>query len=455
MNALPHEVFLLIFSYLPSRTDLLNLRLACKSLSRLLAPRVFSSLTFWLESSSLDDLLSISQQPAIAYYVKHLTCSFHRFFEEKTPSETAYLHELCWNVFTDNRHYGMQTYQSVSELAKVKGLDYSVERLEEGYRNYCWYLARQNAALKSGEYVHVLAQALATIPNLQSVTLYGDASLSVHGLRATKAKTLMISHPTPVTRSRDIFTTVIHALSQLERRPLSEFRVVGEAVPMHSFVVPDEERGVVKKALKGLKVLWVNPRGWEGDPDVLDRPRLALLCSSAPELEELVLDVGGRNKLIMRRELDNLIGPNKFPNLRHLEICNVELTPTDLLAFLYRHATSLRTLRLKNIRLHDEPPNVITLSDGSVANLESSNISREYGRKLWTLLLEKLRAGMGLVDVEFEGFGWNDGMGREAGEFVVRRRRDNPLVGLGGCEGEVPLGKGFEGPERRGGCREM
>ncbi|KAH0563533.1 hypothetical protein GP486_001903, partial [Trichoglossum hirsutum] len=364
MNTLPYEVFLHIFSYIPSKSDLFNLRLACKTLSRVLTPHLFSSLTFWLESSSLAALLSISKQPTIAYYVTHLTCSFHYFAEEKTRNEASYLNALCWHVFADNKHYTKQTYESVSESAILKGLDYPVERLEKGYANYCWYLRLQTAALKSGEYVRILAQTLRAFPNLESITLCGDASLSVHGLCATKARTLLISHPTPQTRSRDVFMTVTRALSQLERRRLRKFRIVGEAVPLHSLMVPDEERRVVEQALKGLKVLWVNPSGWERDPDVLDRSRLASLCSSAPELEELVLDVGDKKKLIIRRELDILIGPNKFPHLRHLELRNVELTPADLLAFSNRHATSLRTLHLENIRLHDKPPISVTLGDG-------------------------------------------------------------------------------------------
>lgn len=71
LDGMPIEIKRMIFDYLApcdeytAIRDLCQLRLANRSLAETLAPRVFRTFTFWMETDSLANLNAISEHPIL------------------------------------------------------------------------------------------------------------------------------------------------------------------------------------------------------------------------------------------------------------------------------------------------------------------------------------------------------------------------------------------------------
>lgn len=71
LDGMPIEIKRMVFDYLgpcdeyTAIRDLCQLRLANKSFAEVLAPRVFRTFTFWMETDSLANLNAISEHPIL------------------------------------------------------------------------------------------------------------------------------------------------------------------------------------------------------------------------------------------------------------------------------------------------------------------------------------------------------------------------------------------------------
>jgi hypothetical protein len=182
MVTLPLEVLYEISNY-AQKSEQRILRRVCPSLAHYLIPQVFEAVNFRIWIDCAEELFHLSQNKHIAPHIKHLNCSFGYPSTLAITTEWDYLLEL-WN-YTQKGDTCISPPSPVASdtmrmlLPDKVGVwrikDMTVEQLEAAYIEYRKRSSFQASNI-SGIHVRGLAQALSSLPNLQSFTLHSPSN---------------------------------------------------------------------------------------------------------------------------------------------------------------------------------------------------------------------------------------------------------------------------------------
>lgn len=334
MEKLSPEIIREILYHFDSKVHIANFRLVQRSLAELAKEFLFRTVPLKPTKLSVSRLLAISQRPDLAHYVKEV------YFGVDEPNY------MIWEQF--------------NEQLRMEGLSHDDEthgaRAQEIFKSSIqgWYEFQT-----SPEYTTVLSTALAGFPRLEGIQMVHGAPMAMERQYTYREIDMYPFEPTPEFHGeygaeKDYlrgFAALINA-AYLAGSKLTSFRMTGmdtgEIVDQSVFEnIELFQRAAV--VLRNCQVLELH-LGIDS-VEVVDKfktnPLLNVLAP-AERLEELCLGFG--NTAPSEPHLfPHIFGEDQvWPCLRKLELWTIDMHEYELIAFLERHKTTLRTILISN-----------------------------------------------------------------------------------------------------------
>ncbi|KAI1402540.1 hypothetical protein F4819DRAFT_276391 [Hypoxylon fuscum] len=310
MERLPPELSLQVFKYL-LKVDLKSLRLVSRNINSITTKLLFNRAYASLHLKDLEILSAISRHPTIRLAVEEIVYS---------------------GVFF---HHGQH-----SDQESGPGREYYYARIEE-----------DKITLRDREDVTITCRALASMPNIRTVTL---TNYWPHDYATRKS-------PGNARINIDRGFSVMCRAVSISDLPVQEFSVdyashhrngVTAGLSAASFLLDPYELKYCCAAFRRLRRISLSLSKPKKDEewDILMEGNVAKVLAAATELEELTLNFTIRSNNV---PLEKYTGTHTWPCLRSLKLCEKELPQTELVGLLHRHRQTLKTLCLEEVNLED------------------------------------------------------------------------------------------------------
>lgn len=334
MEKLSPEIIREILYHFDSKVHIANFRLVQRSLAELAKEFLFRTVPLKPTKLSISRLLAISQRPDLARHVRGV------IFGIDEP------HYMIWEQF--------------NEQLRMEGLSHDDEmqgtRAQEIFKSSIqgWYEFQT-----SPEYTTFISAAFAGFPRLETIQMVHGGPMAMERQYTYQKIDLYPFEPTPEFHGgygseKDYlrgFAALINA-AYLAGSKLTSFRMTG----MNTEEIVDQSVFENTELLQRAAVVFRNCRVLEihlgiDSSEVVDKfkvnPLLNVLAP-AEHLEELCLGFG--NTAPSGPHLfPHIFGEEKvWPRLRKLELWTTDMHENELIAFLERHKTTLKSILISN-----------------------------------------------------------------------------------------------------------
>lgn len=334
MEKLSPEIIREILYHFDSKVDIANFRLVQCSLAELAKEFLFRTVPLKPTKLSVSRLLAISQRPDLARHVKGV------FFGIDEPNY------MIWEQFNEQlRMEGLSHGQEMQEARAQELFKSSVQG---------WYEFQT-----SPEYTAILSAAFAGLHRLEAIQMVHGAPMAMERQYTYREIDIYPFEPTPEFHGeygaeKDYlrgFAALINA-TYLAGSKLTSFRMTGmntEEIVDQSVFENTELLQRAAAVLRNCKVLELH-LGIDSNEavDKFKTNPLLNVLAPAEHLEELCLGFG--NTAPSEPHLfPHIFGEEQvWPRLRKLELWTIDMHEHELIAFLERHKTTLKTILISN-----------------------------------------------------------------------------------------------------------
>lgn len=368
MDNLPSEVGLMVCELMEVK-EIRSLRLVSKFNNKLATPFLLSGVQLVFHPDSFERLQAISQHPVLRKQVKALYYEPDMLDKHESQEEWEYCiaHKREINVVPIS--ISVEDFQEYCRRSQKPQHTYSSGQLNAGYIRYQeLYRSQQN--LKRARYgSRELLEAMSHFPNLQDfiMTMASRIEKSSNYLEHFYAAGLKgpfsdfgHGHAVGVPQLQSIYRSAFRSGTKFK-----SFACGGVSWQLFKATKKDlaEFASVLSKCHRFRLHLYkrYEEPGTLGSETRQCRRYLANGCvcdllSQAERLESLRLLIdqsysGFGIGLVFGVDLQNVVGDYTWSRLSHVSFGGVEASADDLVAFVKRHALSLRSLHLENFSL--------------------------------------------------------------------------------------------------------
>ncbi|KAH8807901.1 hypothetical protein F5884DRAFT_790411 [Xylogone sp. PMI_703] len=428
---LPIDVLQIVVEHL-SPKDLQTARLVCKTLEICAVSKLFYHVRVWMQSQSLERLLSISRCDRIRKHVKRISIGLE-LLETNAPSKSLFLQRLY------HQKHSVPLPQRASQPLSFENIgwymgnqDWTPELVSTAYNAYTKLIEEQRLFEEIGMDSIGLGAAFANLPNLQSVVLQStnfgqmDPEQLPKDVRELRNRVLLCPYTSQIFRSSD--TGRIHFRNFLRAVSVNNLKILELSIADDwKFVMPENLRlhpgdlVMCRKAVAHIRRLYLKLPQYNHQGEYVAgffENQLGVLMQSMPLLEDLTIVARSSSSYVPWLTAWE---PLRIPLLRTISVQCIDFAEDDLFRYMERHAETLRVVELSAIEMRN----------GSFSSL--------FERMRGALNLERLTLSGIFEDTERSYFHYPPEVMRAIERFVTRRSSKYPYEEISRCSHEQTM----------------
>lgn len=391
--AAPAEVVQMICTGL-STADLKSMRLVCRKLSHMVAPSLYRSILLKPNVGSFRRMQSIAAHPRFRNYVKTLVYSgiMLQPLGKYSMSEKGYRKANGQGSSAEAYSYAIEEFKE----------SFTDHLFADPHRKYCDGEWRKRTPKILGREYAYLVNSMRSLPRLEEVCYDSgehcsspshDGPIGLNNLTSIGRDVLVEPIPTGGHKCRIEQPTLLLSAAYTAQKNVTSIRA--SIVPLAAFEQLDHIYIALTEVTRACQIFSLQT---SFDPfHRIGESVLSSMLANAPLLHTLELSFGRLSDDYSPGivGLKGLFDQRKhWPNLKRLQLQGMYAIESLLMEVLTLHASTLRSLRLGDIRLREHE------------RLPSAD---NYGS--WVSIIQFLQSSMGLQHMSFEGTlsnGWDE-----------------------------------------------